>query len=127
MLDLNPETVRFIISKAHEFQTNDDVCFGEDTPSPFDAAILEFRGVNNESTTSQEFDSIINDLEPDQQQSLVALMWVGRGDFSVDEWEEALLQARSSWTLHTAEYLLATPQLADYLEEGLALHGYDED
>lgn len=127
MFDLNPETVRFIISKAHEFQTDSDVSFVEDTPSPFDSEVLEFRGVNNDSTTSQEFGSIINDLEPDQQQTLVALMWVGRGDFSIDEWEDALLQARSSWTLHTAEYLLATPQLADYLEEGLDLHGYEEE
>lgn len=127
MFDLNPETVRLIISKAHEFQTDDDVSFLEENLSPFESATLDFQNLNHESTTTQGFSSIINDLEPDQQQTLVALMWVGRGDFSIDEWDDAIAQARSSWTLHTAEYLLSTPLLADYLEEGLDLHGYEEE
>ena len=31
----------------------------------------------------------IEDLEPDQQAELVALMWIGRGDMEPEEWEEA--------------------------------------
>lgn len=124
MLDLNPETVRFIIGKAHEFQTDGDNSFAEDAANPFEMQSLEFLRTS-EDATSQEFSSVVNDLEPDQQQTLVALMWVGRGDFSIDEWDEAVSQARASWSLHTAEYLLSTPLLADYLEEGLELHGYE--
>lgn len=127
MLNINPETVRFIISKAHEFQTDDGEPLGEDTLNPLNSELFDIPVVNNESTTSLEFSSTISDLEPDQQQAVVALMWLGRGDFSIDEWEDALDQARSSWTLHTADYLLSTPLLADYLEEGLAMHGYEDD
>jgi hypothetical protein len=54
----------------------------------------------------------------------VALMWLGRGDYDLEEWEDALEQARESWSAHTAEYLIATPLVADYLEEGLSMHGY---
>ena len=127
MLDINPETVRSIIGKAHEFQTEDGAPKEEELQNPLDAEMLEFPNNSNESNTTQEFGSIISDLEPDQQQSVVALMWLGRGDFSIDEWRDALTQARESWTLHTAEYLLSTPLLADYLEEGLSLHGYEEE
>jgi hypothetical protein len=51
-------------------------------------------------------------------------MWVGRGDFSVEEWPAALEEAADSWNEYTAEYLIAHPLLADYLEEGLAAFGY---
>ena len=75
----------------------------------------------------QEFKATVDDLEPDQQQSLVALMWLGRGEFDADEWEDALAEARNSWTPATAEYLIAHPQLADHLLEGLDLLGYSCD
>ena len=51
--------------------------------------------------------------------TLVALMWVGRGDYLLGEWEEALEYAEEAWTEHTAEYLIGTPLLADYLAEAL--------
>jgi hypothetical protein len=73
----------------------------------------------------QEFCSTVEDLEPDQQLELVALMWLGRGDYDVEQWEEACSAAQDRKTHHTAEYLISTPLVADYLEEGLDLLGYD--
>ena len=66
----------------------------------------------------------IGDLDPDQQICLVALMWLGRGDFALEEWDDALEQARDAHNDRTSDYLIATPLVADYLEEGLNLHGY---
>ena len=74
-----------------------------------------------------ELVSTINDLEPDQQISLVALMWLGRGDYTFDEWNEALAQAADVHNERTADYLIATPLLSDYLEEGLSIHGYSDE
>ena len=68
--------------------------------------------------------STIEDLEPDQQVQLVALMWLGRGTFSTEEWEDALQEAGDSWNENTANYLIGTPLLANYLEEGLVQLGY---
>ena len=70
-------------------------------------------------STLQEFRSIVDDLEPDQQQEVVALLWVGRGDFGPEEWQAALEEARDDWTPETADYLIAHPLLADYLRDGL--------
>ena len=70
-------------------------------------------------TYYQELKTTINDLEQDQQISLVALMWLGRGDFAVTEWNEALRNAGERWNDHTADYLIGTSLLADYLAEGL--------
>ena len=105
MTNLNLETVRFIIDKAHEFQMLDaDSADGSDEGA--DPAYAELKAT-------------INDLEPDQQMSLVGLMWLGRGDYSAEEWQRALRDARDQWNGRTADYLIGTPLLSDYLSEGL--------
>ena len=105
MLNLNTETVRFIIDKAQAFQM-----VGEDEADD---------SIEGPDPTYAELKTTIEDLEPDQQISLVALMWLGRGDYAVGEWASALALARERWTEHTVEYLIGTPLLADYLTEGL--------
>jgi hypothetical protein len=124
MLDLNPETVCFIIGKAHQFHAKEEVVLPDGPFGPGDSSALQVLADHRSDATFAELRNTINDLEPDQQVQLVALMWLGRGDYDLEEWEDALEQARESWSAHTAEYLIATPLVADYLEEGLSMHGY---
>jgi hypothetical protein len=124
MLDLNPETVCFVIRKAHQFHAKEEVVLPEEPLGPGDSSTLQVLADHTGDETFTELRTTINDLEPDQQVELVALMWLGRGDYDLEEWEAALEQARDSWNTHTAEYLIATPLVSDYLEEGLSLHGY---
>jgi hypothetical protein len=63
-------------------------------------------------------------LNEDEQASLVALAWIGRGSFGPEELEEALSTARTEHTNRTEDYLLGMPLLPDYLEEGLDRLGY---
>jgi Protein of unknown function (DUF3775) len=119
MLDLNPETIRFIVDKAQEFQVET-----ETEPDADDDLSPETRADALEHPAYQELKTTIDDLEPDQQVALVALMWLGRGDYSVDEWNAALAHARDSWNARTAEYLIGTPLVADYLSQGLEELGY---
>ena len=55
----------------------------------------------------------------DEQVSLVALMWIGRGTCESDELDDAIATARSERVNKTSAYLLGVPLLSDYLEEGL--------
>ena len=128
-LDLNPEIVQFVIDKVHEFHSREDVTFpdedevdalNEDWAEQFST---DFAG----DPYYQELTTTIEDLEPDQQMTLVALMWVGRGDYLLEEWDEALSFAEETWTNHTASYLVGTPLLADYLAEGLQQFETDGD
>ena len=113
MLNVNPDTVLFIIDKAHEFQMLSESGVVEPAEEPAPAFA--------------ELKTTIEDLEPDQQVSLVALMWIGRGDYTPDEWDQAFADAGDSWNERTAEYLIGTPLLADYLSEGLDLLGASGD
>jgi hypothetical protein len=106
-LNINAETVRFIIAKAQEFQM-----LGE-------SGGIEAESPDDRDPAQSEIQATIEDLEPDQQVDLVGLMWLGRGDYSVEEWDSALADAGEAWNERTADYLIGTPLLADYLSSGL--------
>lgn len=124
MPEINPITACFLIDKAKEFHAKEGVVIPEPDLSPSDDWARQVLADHADDPTYQEFTSAVEDLEPDQQVTLVALMWLGRGDFDVDQWDAGISQARDSWTPRTAEYLLSTPLVADYLGEGLSLLGY---
>ena len=124
MLNINPEIVCQIIDKARQFHAKEGVVIPEEPDSPADESILQVLEDQDGDLTYQEVIGAIKDLEPDQQAELVALMWLGRDDYDIEEWETALQDASDRWNKRTAEYLLATPLVADYLAEGLDRHGY---
>jgi Protein of unknown function (DUF3775) len=51
------------------------------------------------------------------------LTWLGRGDASIDEWEELRSEAARARNERTAAYLLGPPLLPEHLEEGLSQFG----
>jgi hypothetical protein len=128
MLDLNPETVEHIIARAHQYQTQDELREESDEDEAVDLDALGEEEVKAaDDPVYLELREAIDDLEPDQQVSLVALMWLGRGDFTVDDWEQALARAGEEWNERTADYLVRTPLLADFLTEGLEMMQEAED
>jgi len=127
MLDVDPDTVCFLISKAREFHAKEEVVIPDVPDSPADDWGRQALADHINDPTFQEFKTTFDDLEPDQQFNIVALLWLGRGDFETGEWQEALDEARDSWTPETAEYLIAHPLLADYLLEGMIQLGYSCD
>ncbi len=70
-----------------------------------------------------ELRAFIDRLSEDEQASLVAVMWIGRESFDVEDLQEALATARHEATTPTADYLLGTPHLSDHLENGLEALG----
>lgn len=124
-LNLNPEVIKAIIDRAREFHVKEEVSFPERphvNPEEFDP--MQYLADHKDDLTYREVVTEINALEPDQQTTLVALLYLGRGDYSIDEWNEALAEAKNNWAEHTGEYLMGHPLLADYLEEALMMHGY---
>jgi hypothetical protein len=86
MLEVNPEIVCFIIIKAREFHAKEEVVIPEEPSAPGDDWALQVLADHSDDLTYLELSSTIDDLEPGQQASLVALMWLGRGDYDADEW-----------------------------------------
>jgi len=124
VLEISPEKVAHVIVKAREFDAKVDLWDEPSSAVNLDDdgdAILEDRASDATRSEVAEFIAALNE---DEQASLVALVWVGRGTYSADELEEAIETARAERTNPTEDYLLGIPLLADFLEEGLEKLGY---
>jgi hypothetical protein len=70
--------------------------------------------------------AFIAELNEDEQASLIALAWVGRGDHDAEEWDEArALAVERNTGRDAADYLLAMDNLGDLLAEGVAAFGFN--
>ncbi|HUU65904.1 MAG TPA: DUF3775 domain-containing protein [Methyloceanibacter sp.] len=120
-LEISPTKVGFVIVKAREYGAKVGA-WDDGATSDHDAdSILE---AFSDDSTQAELKEFIHDLNEDEQVSLVALAWIGRGSFGPDELEDALDTARAERTNRTADYLIGIPLLSDYLEEALDKLGY---
>ena len=134
MLDTDLETICWLIVKMREFEVEDvipaDPADDDETVSPdeaSDAEALAAEADNPDYLARIQADPIyddvkriIDDLNEDAQIELVALAWMGRGDYSgVQDWAEAVREARERRNDQTAEYLLGMPMCSEYLEQGL--------
>ncbi len=125
-LDIAPEKVGFVILKAREFDAK---------VAPFDEGDRETADEQDEAdgilenrpddSTLKELNGFFSALNDDEKVNLVAISWIGRGAYEPEEWDDALAVARSEATTPTAAYLLGDPLIADYLDEGMSLLGYD--
>ena len=124
MLNVSGASVCRLVELAQAFQALEPTVLPEDGSNPIDEPNeTPSPATEDDDPSRAEFRVVVADLEPDQQTEVVALMWLGRGDFQEDEWEGALRLARDEWTPETADYLLGHPLLAEYLVEGLAIFG----
>lgn len=124
MLNVSTDNVCRLIDLAREFHAQEQVSIPEDPGNPSGDWAVQTLASHADDATFQEFKSIVDDLEPDQQQEVVALLWLGRGDYEEEEWQDALQLAEDSWNRRTAEYLIAHPFLPDHLVDGLDMLGY---
>jgi hypothetical protein len=121
MLAINPEKVRYIITEARMFDGKEGDSDPDSGSNASDDGMADVLEDKPDDATPQVLGEFIRDLDEDEQIELVALAWVGRGTFSVDDWDDAIAEARRAHNKRTAEYLFSLPMLGDYLEEGLSL------
>jgi hypothetical protein len=122
-LNIDLETVCFIIFKAREFDAQEGVSDDDPGSNASDDGFREVLASHGDDQTYAEIKSLIDSLDVDEQSALVALTWVGRGDFESDDWDEAFSTAQDRHNDHTAEYLLGQPLLGDLLQNGLGEMG----
>jgi len=121
VIDISAGKVAHIIVRAREIDAQ--VGRWDTAADEADAeTILEARASD---ATEAELRAFIDALNSDEKAELVAIMWIGRETFSVEELAEAIQTAKEEATTPTADYLLGVPLLSDYLEEGLSKMGVD--
>jgi Protein of unknown function (DUF3775) len=126
-LTISPEKVCFIIIKAREFDAKDEVTEPDPGSNPTDDKDVAVLEDHRDDPVVEELTSLINSLSEDEQIDLVALAWLGRDDYSADDWPAVREEAARAHNQRTADYLLGMPLVGDFLEEGLSMLGYSCD
>ena len=129
-LTIAPDTVRFIIEKARTVSAavNEDYEDGSEHEVELDENARPthlHEGLAEEETedqTEQELRRIVRGLNVDEAAELIALTWIGRGDYDAMEFADAVREARQR-DYRPSRYLLGMPMLGDWLEEGLEAIG----
>jgi len=114
MKEISAEKLSYVIAKAREMESGVE---GRKTNGSKRAAASGGGGC---AAARAELAGFIEAMDEDEQCELIALAWIGRGKFTPEEWESALVEARNHLKQPTADYLLRNPRLAPHLESGLA-------
>ena len=121
MLTINPDFLRSLILKLRAVMAQEELVSPDSGSNASDDEGPATLQDSPDNLIRDEIASQIEDLEPDQQAELVALMWIGRGDMEPEEWREAMEMAADRRDGPTSRYLLSHPHVADHIEEGVDL------
>lgn len=119
-LGISLETVATIVDHARAVQEPEEDVTGEEDEEDED--------IVDDDLTEDSLRAFITELNEDEQAALIALAWVGRGDYDASEWEEArALAAERNNGRDASDYLLGIDNLGDLLAEGVAAFGLSLD
>lgn len=121
-LTISPEKAFFIIVKAREFDEQVAPTDPDSGSNPIDDGEVDVLEEEADNPVEQELRAALAVLNVDERLDLLALDWIGRGDFT--SFVDARKAAEDLSELHVARYLVGTPKLGDYIEEGLSQLGY---
>src|ERR1700679_855592 len=94
MLGINPDKVRYIITEARTFDGKEGDSDPDSGSNAADDGMADVLEDQPDDATPQILSEFIRDLDEDEQIELVALAWVGRGTFPVEDWDDAIAEAR---------------------------------
>jgi hypothetical protein len=121
-LAISTEKVGFLIEKTREFDVKEGDTDPDSGSNGADDNMIDVLEDGDDPVVS-EITGFINAMTEDEQVDLVALMRLGRGDGTIEEWDDLRREAADGRNRRTASYLLGEPLISDYLAEGLDAFG----
>jgi hypothetical protein len=122
-LDIDTDKLCYIIIKAREFDAKVEPVEPDPGSNPADSGQREILEDYADDPTFAELSAAITDLNEDEVVDVIALAWLGRGDFGIAEWDEARALAYERHHGNSVRYLTGMPALGDYIEEGMSAFG----
>jgi hypothetical protein len=122
-LSISAEKVGFLIEKAREFDVKDAAADPDSGSNATDDGMTDVLEDNGSDPVVREITGFVGALTEDEQIDLIALMRLGRGDASIEEWSELRREAADARDVPTARTLLGEPMLGDFLAAGLDAFG----
>lgn len=123
-LGINPDKVCDFIEAAREVAgltastAGDATTTGDD--SPLTTLVEPMDGMD---PRRREMIAFVAGLDAEEQANLLALIMLGRGDYDIAEWEDALVEASDMIDDRSADFMIGDPALPGYLLEALEAFG----
>ncbi len=124
-LDIGFDQLAYIAVKAREFDAKEGDSDPDSGSDAIDDGGIDILADCPGDPTAEELQGAISELNDDEKAELLAIIWIGRGDFGIDQWDEAIAEARARPLDRAAQYCLSLPLLSDYIEDGLDALGVD--
>jgi len=122
-LAISVDKVGFLIEKTREFDVKEAETDPDSGSNPTDDDMIDVLEDDGSDPVAQEISGFINAMTEDEQIDLIALMRLGRGDGSIEEWNDLRREAAEVRGRSTSRTLLGEPLVSDYLAEGLDAFG----
>jgi hypothetical protein len=122
-LAVSTEDVAFLIVKARAFDVKEADSDPESGSNASDDNMIDVLEDNGCDPVASEIAGFFKSLTEEEQIDVVALMRLGRGDATIEEWEDLRREVADEPDQRTARHLLGEPLFGDYLAEGLAAFG----
>jgi hypothetical protein len=116
-LGISLEIVATVVDLANAVQDAEEgLLSGEDDEEEEDEG--------DDEISEEMLTDFIDELNEEQQVALIALAWIGRGDYEPEEWDEALkMAAERNARGDASTYLAGMEGLGDLLSEGVGAFG----
>lgn len=122
-MDIALDKVCELILRVREFDVKEGITDPDSGSNAIDDGSTDVLTSAPDDSTEEQIREFLLGLNDDERHDLVAILWIGRGDFDADDWAEALRTAREREVGSTGDYLLGIPNVGDLLDEGLATLG----
>lgn len=123
-LRINPDKVCELVEAAREVAGLEPSTAGDRTSTGDDSPLTTLiEPSDSMDPRRREMVELIGGLNAEEQTDLLALIMLGRGDYSIEEWGDALVAARDSIDDRSADFMVGDPALPAYLLEGLDAFG----
>ncbi|WP_424811005.1 DUF3775 domain-containing protein [Roseococcus sp. YIM B11640] len=117
-LGVSLEVVATVVDLANAVQEAEEALMGDPKDDEEEDEDEE------DEITEEMLTDYIDELNEEEQVGLIALAWVGRGDYEPEEWEEAVrLATERNAKGDASAYLAGMEGLGDLLSEGAAAFG----
>jgi len=119
VMNIAEKMVRTLIDRARAYDSKEQIDDFEKDPDSGETDAVDSLLTGDTDPIRTEIEDWLGSLDEEAQAELVALYWIGRGDFDGPDFPRAVSEARNRRTGPTPDYLLGAPMLGDYLELGL--------
>jgi uncharacterized protein DUF3775 len=127
-LRISSEKVCDLIEAAREVAGKVPPTTGDQTTTGDDSELVtieDYPGADDDDGDDrrQQIVEFIAGLNVDEQIDLLALISLGRGDYDIAEWDDAVAEAEGRIAARDVDYMIGDAALPEYLGDGLEAFG----